>query len=219
MRIRTLVLAAAFASLSSAAHADTLASNYGHFGTNAAGFWGESFNSYVISQRDDGARYFDNLVFSFLGGNRSYTSFAIGTGYLLNQAYSGAPGDLSSATPGFLGKAKASNGRYTFDPSVVLGPANVYYFYVGTRIPAGTINTDIGYNFGSAWYSPTRSGNLQQNSASAVDFTFTGDPLVTPEPSSIALLSTGLLGLLLLGNARMARGRQSSPANHIATIA
>ena len=214
MRTRVLLLAASILSVVPAAHADTLASNYGDFGTNTAGFWGESFNSFVISQRNDNARYFDNLVFTFLGGNRSYTSYATGTGYLLDKAYSGTPGNLSSATPGFLAKAKASNGHYTFDPSFVLGPSNVYYFYVASRIPAGMINTDVGYNFGASWYSATRTGSMQEDSSGAVDFTFTGDPFVTPEPSSIALLATGLAGLFGIARRRLApvRGAASNVA-------
>ena len=70
----------------------------------------------------------------------SLTPVAPGTAFLLNQVYSGLPGNLSTSTPGFLAQSTGSaGGVYSFSSGVTLLPNQTYYLLktVSYRPPLG----------------------------------------------------------------------------------
>ena len=136
-----------------------------------------------------------SIVFEFLGGGSAQTPVAAGTGFLLTQEYVGLPGDLSSATPGYLGSAVASGGMYAFGASVQLAGGTRYWFYENAPLPgnstsgSGTAGSGLYYDFSTDFSFASTPGSA--------NFSVTGTPAATatPEPASLAMLALGLVGV------------------------
>lgn len=188
-----------------AAHADTLSTiTFGRLlQTEQYGF-GQSFTT------APGAG-FDDVTFNFyttthiiappvpyyysVDPNYPEKSFAIGTGYLFSQPYLGLNSNISSSAPGFLGSSVASGNLYTFDPALTLSGNTLYYFYENSYTPTNTLIFSGGQVAGDEFTDPFPDFHYQLDAFSS-NYLVTGAPVtVTPEPSSVLLLSTALLTL------------------------
>jgi hypothetical protein len=193
MRHYSVLVVAAALSISLMAHASTLASNSAGTLTNNEGYFGQSFTV-------GGTGTFDDIVFNF--DTSTLAPYAIGTGYLFSVAYTGLPTALSSSDPGYLGSASASGGTYSFASSLDLTAGTEYYFYENADIPAGAISGGNTITGGENYYASVATGDFAAEGDSA-NFLVTGSA-ATPEPSTFALLGTGLFGLAGLLRRRLA---------------
>ena len=187
MYVRLLVVATLLAT-GIFAHASTLASDTaGTFSLSYPTYLGQSFTA-------AGNGSYNNIIFNFF--TPSNAAYAAGTGFLFSQVYTGTPNGLSSSDTGYLGMASAGGGLYSFGSGVVISAGQTYYFYENALIATGTTSggdvssigqqtTSATVNFGAI---DVRQSNYQVT-GTAVSAT------VTPEPSSITLLGTGLLGV------------------------
>lgn len=190
----SLFAAIAFCVSSLAARADTLAGTTAGTSTNFAGYYGQSFTTL-------GAGTYTDITFGF--ESSTFATYASGTGYLFSSPYTGLPSALSSSDTGFLGEAASFAGLYSFGSSVSLSAGQTYFFYEDRMIPSYTITGGSSYA-GEIYFTSSPTSNFTTTLFDASNFEVTGQSAVTPEPSSIALLGTGVLGLAGLVRKRFA---------------
>ena len=124
-----------------------------------------------------------------------YTPVAAGNLFILSSEYLGAPGNLSSATTGFVAQSTGiTAGVYQFDSAVTLAGETRYWFYTDAefnRVNGTSLPEETGYYIlgGEMDYAPSGKG---------YDFAFLLQGVVdVPEPTTAAILSLSLGALSL----------------------
>jgi hypothetical protein len=142
-----------------------------------------------------------SILFSFYSANIDPVTLgpevAQGGLYLLTQAYSGTPGALSNATPGFLASTSTIvNGEWVFAPSVTLQPNTQYFFFENSTDPAA-IATTATFAGGTAYRAdPFFNGGIYTTVSNEAIFLLQGTGTATPEPASCLLTGIGLFGVV-----------------------
>ncbi len=132
----------------------------------------------------------NNIEFAWLNGGIPVAPG--GSMFILTSEYLGAPGDLDAMTPGFLSESIGISGdKFQFDPGVTL-LASTMYWLMGTEIFDLSDVTGGGnaYAGGIVYFSST---NFYAVASEDADFLLEGTPV--PEPATMLLLGSGLIGL------------------------
>ena len=117
---------------------------------------------------------FGNVHFAWYHYNPRGETTAFGRIYVLDREYLGLPGDLSSATPGFLarsepersGMSNAQGSEYTLPSSLTLAGNTKYWFYTDTQGAfANSFDLDI-YPGGNMWHTGYHALAFYQSKAS-----------------------------------------------------
>jgi hypothetical protein len=172
--------------VSFAAHADTLSQNVDGTGLlPEAVYGGQSFTM-------GGNGTYSNISFNFY--TAGMTPYAAGKGYLFSTMYTGSALNLGASDAGYLGETTASGGFYQFGPQVSLTAGQTYYFYENALLELGAISGANEIAGGNFFYAQADGWNYTLHGLSA-NFTVKDGPAPAPEPSTFALLGTGLLSV------------------------
>jgi hypothetical protein len=184
-----LVIVALMAFCPTLMRADTIAQHTDGTQNPGGVYLGQSFTTVTLSP-------VSNIAFNFFLDVPATTPLALGTGFLLSMAYTGAPSSLSSATSGFLGQATASGGFYTFNSSLTLLPNTQYFFYENALR-----NQFSGGNFyaGGQGYVTFSANTGFGGTGASHNFRVTGSPAGVPDTgTTVSLLGFASLGLVAL---------------------
>jgi hypothetical protein len=168
---------------SSLAQAAELTSDATASATANPGYYGQAVTTPA------GASGYDDITFSWLN---SGTPEAAGDLYILTSAYTGAPSGLSSA-PYLAESISASDGVWTFSPSVVLSANTTYYFYSDSS--ALTITYDASGGASGGYFAVPGDGTFVLQSGLSQDFILSGQSAPVPEPSSVVMLAGAVTAL------------------------
>jgi len=190
--VRTLVVTLiTFGSLVGVANSALIVNNIN--APSSAGGTNDYGQSFTISATSA----WNNLTFNFLSsaGNPASSPFAAGSLYLLDAAYLGTQGGLSSSTPGFIAQTSdITNGMWRFAPSVTVTPSKQYWIYTqGDVITPVAFSSSNPYAGGFA-YQDIGSGYQAVTNA---DFGFSFEGTAVPEASSALLFCLGALGIVV----------------------
>jgi hypothetical protein len=175
--------------LSSHAFAGVIVVNTGGTAQSFGGFVGQSF-----TMPSSGGPWND-ITFNFFSDVPATTPFAIGTGFLLDQAYLGTPSNLSSATPGFLAESTGiTGGMYDFPAALTLNPGVTYFVYENTAFSFGAITGGNIFAGEHSYFTTAASINFAPQSV-ANNFAVSGIAAAVPEPSTWAMMLLGFAGL------------------------
>lgn len=202
--LKTVLLAAMLTAALPAVAQVVIATSYE---TYPSGWSADYFVGQSITTPSEGS--WNNIRFTFLlsSGGKAPN---VGDLYLLDQAFAGQAGTLSTSAPGFLAKSSGkTDGSWSFDGTVVLNPATTYYFY--TQSPqnpffyssvyaAGTSYRFAGSTAGAGYYEIQGTDSL---------FTLEGTAYsAVPEPAAgsllVAVISLVATGILIRRRARPA---------------
>lgn len=186
------------------AEAGLLVEYTGGGSSGALGYFGESVTTPIGGP-------FDHITFNYFSDVPATTPLAAGDLFILTQAYSGTPNNLSSSTPGFLAESTGiSGGIYQFATSLTLQSSTQYFFYVDTPV-AATFGNPGGYA-GGIWYLSTNGlSSYGPINSGDVNFRLSGTAVgaAVPEPSSALSALGGAVGLLAYARWRLGRDRRS----------
>jgi hypothetical protein len=135
----------------------------------------------------------NNITFNFVAGDFA-TPAAVGTAYLLTQAYTGTPAGLSSSAAGFVAASTGvSGGKYVFAPSVTLQPNTQYFVFSDSSF---VMSWDVSGTSSASFYRAlTSSGVFANFPLLEANFQVSSTVVSTSVPvlSTPALISLGML--------------------------
>ncbi len=170
---------------SGAANALILSENLGGTETSTPGyFWGQSV-------RTGSGTAWRNIQFNFYS---DANPIAWDNLYLLADEYFGTPNFLSRFSS-VIAVTDASNGIWSFDPSVELLAETTYWFYTDSALNASlTGNNNLA---GSSYYYSFNGDDTFTRGEYDINYRLSGTSVSVPAPTSLALLGLGFLGLRL----------------------
>jgi hypothetical protein len=177
-----------------AGHATAAIIEWNPSGTSVSAGSGFTLGQSVTTMASPGVAPWDHISFNLV--DSQFNPYAVGTLFLLTQAYAGTEAGLSSVTPGFLAStSNTTGGVWTFAPTVMLQGSTKYFFYLDTPFDG---SRQILFND----QDPLGGGEAYQgflgvpfHAVPNVDLRFSleGTPVArVPEPASLLLLVSSL---------------------------
>jgi len=198
VKLRTLIMnAAALVTLGSAMPGNLSA---GVITENLSGSYSSTDNDFWVGQSvttpADGP--WSDLSFNLISTSNS--PYALGTLFLLTQAYSGTPAGLSSSTSGFVASTSSIvSGAWVFDSAVTVESSTTYYLYENAAFSDTEVLFGADPYAGGIAYESDSGASFYRIPEVDVQFQFQGTQAPsTPEPATAfsALFALGGIALL-----------------------